>query len=118
MDKQIIFYIIVNSDLKMTNGQIAAQISHLTQIITEEIIRAGYENFNTPKYYINYMKWKKNPITIILKASETELIKLLDEPDVRFFYDSGKRLGENCLTTIGFFPSDVYQDRFSSFQLL
>ncbi len=119
-DNQLTMYLVINSDLKMTCGQIAAQVSHLTQIITEEVVRMGYETFPVQECYKRWMKWKINPLTIILKAPETELIKLLAKEESRGFKDSGERLGngDECLTVVGFFPSELLKDCLKNYKLV
>ncbi len=42
-----IFYLMINSDLQMSRGQINAQIVHITQLIVEECVKMSYE-FQTP----------------------------------------------------------------------
>jgi glycine/serine hydroxymethyltransferase len=74
-----------------------------------------------PAYYLNYQRWKQNPVTIILKASQIELEKLrisVDPNETRSFIDSGVRLGENILTGVGFFPSDRLSDLFADYKLV
>lgn len=110
-------YLVINSDLKMTLGQIAAQVSHVTQIIVEEIVSSGYECYPVPQSVIKYNKWRKNPVTIVLKAPEDELKKLSQNPTARVFVDSGERLGNECITVVGFFPSDLHNELLSEYKL-
>lgn len=88
MDK---LYIIINSDLDLTPGQIAAQISHITQLIVEHVLVGFYES-NECESYTRYSKWRLNPVTIIKKASGRELENLLDRfPNLLVkFYDEIK----------------------------
>jgi len=94
-----IMYIFVNNNLNMSKGKITAQCCHIVQLITEEIIRSGYENNPIPKTYYTYMIWRNNPKTIILKTTENELNELKKIDISRSFIDNGE------LTVVGFFPS-------------
>lgn len=106
-------YFIVNSDLHMKHGKTTSQVAHVAQIITEEIIRAGYDVSPLPNFYIRYMKWKQNPTKIILKAPESELNKLLSKyTESRYMIDD-----PNILTAIGFYPCDKISE-FAKYKLL
>ena len=111
-------YIFVNNDLKMTKGKIAAQVGHVVQLITEEIVRRGYER-NPPPIYFTYMKWKSHSKKIILKASEEQLRVLIKENDARFIIDAGlTQIPAGSLTVVGFYPSASHAEKFKSFKLL
>lgn len=102
------FYLVVNSDLNLSVGQMAAQISHITQEIVDEIVREIYTSSNTPDYCFDYEDWLKHPITIIKKAPEDELRILSMCDDVRVYHDDiynkSLKIKENRMTVIGFFP--------------
>lgn len=115
-------YLILNADIKFTPGQIASQVTHLTHLLTDEIVRAAYELYPIPEYYLNYAIWNKNPIVIIKRASENELNALRSLPFARSFYDEiydkqFKRKNK-CLTVVGFFPGSVSDDMMIDFKLL
>ena len=105
MEPAPIMYIFVNSDLKMNKGKTAAQACHVTFLITENIIRQGYEVYPTPEVYFTFMKWKKQCTKIILKATTEELIELMKVNGAVSFVDSGDRIPDNSLTVVGFPPS-------------
>lgn len=113
-------YIIINSDLNMEKGCIAAQVSHITHIIIEELVRNGYEKFPPSQEYMTFMKWKKCSTTIVLKAGESQLKELLNMKNARAFYESGQttQVAEGSLTVIGFFPSTEMSDIAKKFSLL
>lgn len=118
-DKKIVMYILVNKDLEMTKGKICSQVSHLTQLIVEEIIRQGYEMYPPPESYITYMKWKSNCTKIILKASEKELRELIKNHNARYIIDDGQtQVKPNSLTVVGFFPSSEMDEVIKDFKLL
>jgi peptidyl-tRNA hydrolase len=112
-----VFYILINSDLQMSKGQINAQIVHITQLIVEECVKMSYETIKISEEIVNYMKWKKNPKCVILKASNEELLKLLNHKYCRRFYDSGNRIKDESLTIIGFLPSSDLNELFTDFKL-
>jgi peptidyl-tRNA hydrolase len=116
-DTEYKMYLIINSDLKMTPGQIGAQVSHVTQVIVDEIISSAYECFPIPEPVNKYYRWKKNPVTVVLKAPEEELKKLSKIPTARVFIDSGDRLGNDCLTVLGFYPSELHNELLSQYKL-
>ena len=51
-----VMYVFVNSDLKLRKGRVAAQVGHIVQIITEEIVRNSYEQYPPPIHCFTYMK--------------------------------------------------------------
>lgn len=98
-------YFFVNADLKMTPGKVASQVAHVSQFITEEIIRSGYEKRPPPESYFTYMIWKKNCIKIILSATKEQLLELQKLPESRSVIDNGQtEVPDNSLTVVGFFP--------------
>lgn len=117
-----IMYILINADLKLSVGQIAAQTAHIVHIIVEENIRNAYELYPITESYVEYMKWCSNPITIVKKAPEEELRKLLILPGAKYFYDDifSKQTKQKSsqLTIIGFNPSSILTDTMKDYDLL
>lgn len=118
MSKNLAMYIFVNSDLDLTKGRACAQVGHVVMLITDELVRDGYETFPPSENYINYMKWKNNCTKIVLKATTDQLIELKNKPNARYFIDSGERLGVNSLTCVGFFPGSLTDDFVKDYKLL
>ena len=118
MDKNIVFYIFVNTDLNMTKGQLAPQISHITQIIVEELVKKCYEEQPPSKECMNYMRWKMNPVTIILKATTSQLQELMKQNNSRHFIDGTDRIPANSLTCVGFFPTNDLDEMVKNYRLL
>ncbi len=119
MESLPVMYIFVNNDLKMTKGKIASQVGHVVQLITEEIIRQGYEITPTPESYFTYMKWKNNCTKIVKKASATELQLLIKMKGARYIIDDGQtQVPANSLTVVGFYPSAELNDFFKNYKLL
>jgi peptidyl-tRNA hydrolase len=106
--KQFFF---LNNDLGMSKGRAFAQVSHMTQVIVEEIKDAQYQIHPPPKYCFDYMKWKKEPIVVVLKASGEDLVELLKLDGARKFVD------EEELTVVGFLPTDTMQDIAGKYKL-
>ena len=114
-------YILVNDDLKMGKGKIAGQVGHVVGLITEEIIRKSYERSKgIPDCYQRYMIWKATGHTkVILKATQEQIIKLIEEPESIYIRDAGKtQIAPDSLTVLGFYPSDTLKDKFKNFKLL
>ena len=103
-EPQFVFYIFVNTDIGLNKGALCAQASHITQVIVDEIIRQTYESIKVPQYCIDYVKWKSNPKTIVLKASSEELLKLSKMTNAKIFIDAVQ--GIDQLTTVSFYPDN------------
>jgi len=100
----------------MSKGQQTAQIVHITQVIVDELVRKCY---GVPgKECMAYMKWKVNPVTVILKATTTQLAELIKMEGSRGFIDSGNRIPDQSLTVVGFFPNNTMSEFVKDFKLL
>lgn len=100
-------YIFINSDLKMSNGKACAQVGHVVQYITEEIIRSGYE-VSVPTYYQRYILWKNNfgSAKVTLKATTAELLELKEMEEARYVIDEGRtQIPKDSLTVVAFYPN-------------
>ena len=120
-NKQLYMYILVNSDLNMSKGKIASQVGHVVGEITEKIIRKSYEsNKIIPDCYSRFVKWKNSGnAKIILKATQEQIITMIDEPESIYIIDSGKtEIKSNSLTCIGFYPNTNLKEKFKNFKLL
>ena len=112
-----IMYIFINTDLKMRKGRMAAQVGHIVQSITEEIIRDSYEAIPIPDHCLTYMKWKKKCTKVVLGASEEELRHLIKQyHQARYFIDDVDDKKE--LTVVGFFPDSLIGSEFEAFKLI
>lgn len=112
-------YILVNSDLNMSPGKIASQVAHITQLITDEIVRSGYESRKVPDSYFKYMKWCKCPTKIILKANTSQLKELIRTHRARYIIDDGiTEVPKDSLTVIGFYPDGIDNDILKNFKKL
>lgn len=121
MDDEPVMYIVVNSDLKMSKGKIAAQVAHSAcKAVAEGLKTEGAFGIVAKKLnlgsieleHINkgdmFIKWWNGSYTkIILKASEEEIKKLIIRYGslCRHTYDEGRTQIENdSLTTVAFVP--------------
>lgn len=107
--------IIVNSDLGMSAGLMAAQVSHVSELV-------GFNaamTINDPSVTLDdksaidvleYEYWRLNPITIIKKAPNSALTRFVEEfqtQKIKFelFRDSVPPLiPENTLTCLAIYP--------------
>ena len=118
MSNQPTFYIFVNSDLELSKGQLMAQISHITQVIVEDLVKKCYDVFPTTKECIDYMKWKIVPVTVVLKATTNQFQDLIKMPGAQGFIDSGNRIPNDSLTVVGFYPTDTMGEVVKGYKLL
>lgn len=122
--KQIVMYILVNKDLKMGAGKIAAQVGHVVGIIVEEILKKAYDTTTSESLedYDYYERWTKNNMykKVTLKATEEELRNFIKtEKKCRCIVDAGlTQIAPNSLTVVGFFPRDDLAEKFKHLKLL
>jgi peptidyl-tRNA hydrolase len=117
-----IMYIIVNSDLKLTVGQVASQVAHIVHLIVEENMQNAYESYPVPESYVTYLKWRYNPVTIVKKASEEQLNELLNTDGAKSFHDETynkqTKMKSQHLTVVGFSPSCTLEPTMNLYDLL
>ena len=106
-----VMYILVNSDLNMGKGKIAAQVGHVVQAIVEELCT---KNNST------YREWKNSgSAKIVLKASRDEIEKHISLPNARHVIDEGRtQIPAGSLTVLGFLPSRDMADILAKYKLL
>lgn len=122
MTEKIKLFIVVNRDLHLSPGQIAAQVSHVTHSIVDGLIRLGYEEHPIPQDYVNYMIWSAEPITIIKKATTSQLqalqmlrgsIAYTDE-----IFHKPTLTYQKYLTAVGFYPGSISPNEMMDYDLL
>lgn len=103
-----VMYIIVNKDLKMSKGKIAAQCCHSACKVVEEFMRREYNSNPSGWLDMYFQQWLKGSYAkIVLKASEYEMNELIKEHPliVRYTRDEGRtQVKAGSLTTLAFFP--------------
>ncbi|WP_336763475.1 aminoacyl-tRNA hydrolase [Paenibacillus sp. USHLN196] len=110
MKDELVQYFIVNKDLNMSAGKIAAQVGHVATNITvnengTEVWDEWHEN-NQPK--------------IVLRGKEKDLLKLIED-GAYYIRDNGRtEIPEGSLTCVGFAPchKSEMRDKLKRFQLL
>jgi PTH2 family peptidyl-tRNA hydrolase len=115
-------YILVNNDVKMGKGKIAGQVGHVVGLITEEIVQNYYveRTDSTIEAYNRYLSWKKKGhAKIILKATEEEMVSLIQKKECVYIKDAGKtQIAPNTLTVVGFYPNVELKEKFNHLKLL
>lgn len=114
MNDEIVQYIIINNELKMSKGKTASQATHVTKLIVrdmeqESLINIGrYENKFSYEYIMNYVEWFNNGMTTIVLQSEQwylEHLIGLNIPEIYHIRDSGRtQIEPNSLTVVGLIP--------------
>src|SRR3990172_5907004 len=116
--EQPVMYLLINNDLKMRKGKCCSQVGHCVGEIVERLVRKAYESKNVPKEYITYLKWKKNSVKIVLKATEEQMRGLMKRDDCVYIFDSGNtQVPPNSLTCIGFYPSSELGELLKDYKL-
>jgi PTH2 family peptidyl-tRNA hydrolase len=103
-------YILINSDLGMGKGKIAAQVGHVVGMLTERMMQRDD----------SYITWKQTGHKkIVLKATQEELMQFMHDPTAEYILDAGRtQIPENSLTVVGFLPSCKNWKMFTGFKLL
>ena len=99
-----VMYIFVNESLGLSKGQLVAQCCHMVHIITDECVTAMYEEHPASADTLDYMRWRKSCVKIVLRASAEQLRALSKLPYARHFVDRGNRIPDGSLTVVGLLP--------------
>lgn len=120
MTSPLVMYIVVNNDLNMGKGKIAAQVGHLVQDIIEDIMIKKYESKRTPTVCLNYDLWKREGCTkIVVKANKEQIKELMYLDNAFHIKDAGKtQIPEGSITVVGFPPMREIGKIFKDFKLL
>lgn len=92
----MLMYLVVNNDLPMKKGKIAAQIGHGVGLYVDRVYTTGIEKDN-------YDQWmNEEMMKIVLKAPEAELRSLLakDENIIKVIDNGHTQIPPNSLTVI------------------
>jgi len=95
MEDELVQYFVVNKELNMSPGKIAAQVAHVATNIT-------YNEHGTE----DWEEWFENDQPkIVLRGKEKDLLKLI-EMGAYSIRDNGRtEIPENSLTCVGFPPT-------------
>ncbi len=120
MSSPLVMYILVNNDLQMGKGKIAAQVGHVVQNLVEDIITKKYESKKVQNICTDYEIWKREGCPkIVLKATKEQLEKLSEMDKARFIIDAGKtQIAPGSLTVVGFPPMRTLEKIMKEFKLL
>ena len=105
-------YIFINNDLRMKPGRICAQVGHIVQKMTEELVRTGYEKYPPPEVYRRYMTWRDDCTKIVLRANAEQIHQLLHMDEARHFIDHDE------ITVVAFMPGSKIEETAKSYKLL
>jgi peptidyl-tRNA hydrolase, PTH2 family len=115
LEEEYVMYILVNNDLKMDKGKIAAQVGHAVEMLTNTIPKIADKDYQN--IYQSYLKnlHKK----ICLKGTQKDLENYMNDNDAVYVIDAGlTQIPKNSLTVVAFLPSNKNKDRFKNFKLL
>jgi len=98
LEDSLVQYFIVNQELNMSKGKIAAQVAHVATIIAFE----NLYNCKNVNEHIKFMKWyNSDQKKIVLRGKQKDLEKLVEQ-GFYFIRDNGlTEIPENSLTTVG-----------------
>lgn len=122
-------YILVNNDLKMSAGKIAAQVGHvchmmarkISEIETRALIGKNGRSMPKPEECVRFSNWEKysGSKKIVLKATQEDMDKMKNNSDCVYVIDNGlTQVPPNSLTAMGFYPSSTNSEEFKRFKLL
>lgn len=100
---KIVEYFIVNKDLQMSPGKIAAQVAHAQTKIDEDV----YHMLNRDKLDL-YEEWRnENAMTkIVLGGHQKDLVKGIENEGYEVLDNGLTEIDPGSLTVVGFFPQD------------
>lgn len=119
MGDELTMYILVNRDLNMSPGKVAAQVGHVVEKLTNRILGSLYEDDGPiSQLNIDYQKYRENGHRkITLGLHEKDMRKFLDDPDSEHIIDEGRtEIPPNSLTVIGFIPSKENKKKFEGYR--
>lgn len=94
LDNELVSYYVVNKEVEMSKGKVAAQVAHVATIIA----LANKDSYEFNKWYFNSQK------KIILQGKEKDLLKLIEQ-GFHYIKDNGlTELPKGTLTCVGLPP--------------
>ena len=106
MDNDIIYsvYILINKDLNMSAGKMAAQTAHVIACLTNKI---NQDKDIDSEMFKRFNEWiSKCDRMIVLEASEVDILNLSDKFRNYIYYDRNGFISrdDDKLTAIAFYP--------------
>ncbi|MDQ0156654.1 aminoacyl-tRNA hydrolase [Robertmurraya andreesenii] len=102
-ENEIIQYFVINRDLNMDAGKVAAQVAHAATISTINMVSA--KNCQFPDYFDYFVEWYQSGMSkIVLKGTEGELHKLKENGFYVIRDRSFLEVPEGALTVISLPP--------------
>lgn len=116
----LILYIFLNEDIGLSRGEYSAQTSHVTQVLTDHLVRQGYETFPPTLHFLSYSRWKLNPVTVIYRTTTEDLLKLKDLDGACHFVDTFDRTDRKgtFITSVAFVPGTLKDIDLTTYRLL
>lgn len=118
MEDELVQYFIVNSELNMSTGKVAAQVAHVATNISHAIYQDMRVVFPATH---KWSKWLVNSQPkIILRGKQKEMEKLIEQ-GWYFIRDNGRtEIEPNSLTCVAWFPEhkSIMKSIVKRFQLL
>jgi PTH2 family peptidyl-tRNA hydrolase len=104
MDDKIVMYILVNMDLKMGKGKIAAQVAHSAVKVYKEFV-LNSDNWRT-EWLVWFKKWNDGIYAkVVLKSTYEQMKAIIDVPMQCHTFDAGlTQIKKGSLTTMAFYP--------------
>ena len=113
--------VLVNQDLKMTPGLMAAQVAHVILKMSKDIEADCMLPAFPTRRFLEYQTWLDRDVIIVKKASESELRGLAAElPTGSFciYEDTGALIGPvPQVTCMACYPGMYTEDRFKRYGL-
>jgi peptidyl-tRNA hydrolase len=113
--------VLVNSDLKMSPGLMAAQVAHVILKMSKDIEADCMLPAFPTQRFLEYQTWLERDVIVVKKATESELRGLAKELPVGtycMFEDTGTLIGPTArLTCMVCYPGMVDSERVKKFGL-
>ncbi|MFE8699574.1 aminoacyl-tRNA hydrolase [Cytobacillus sp. FJAT-54145] len=99
MNDEIIQYYVVNKDLNMSVGKVAAQVAHGATLCTLDMVSSNGSRF--PDYFHYFVDWYKTGMKkVVLRGTQKDL-EVLKESGFYSIRDAGKtEIPEGSLTVV------------------
>lgn len=104
---ELVQYFVVNKELIMSPGKIAAQVAHVATIVAEYCLNPENAHDKNVQYFLRWFNWDQKKI--VLGGKEKDLEKLMEQGWFHIRDLGLTEIPENSLTCVGFYPVPKYQ---------